>query len=74
MVPIACRHQNYFLFVVRYRSRLVERLGVVGFPGSMGIKELKVNGSSWCTIFLGTDDHPMALCDWFANGDGFQDS
>ena len=46
-------------------------LGVVGFPSCVGVRGLKIDGSSRFTILLGTDDHPVAPCDWLTNGHGF---
>lgn len=40
---------------------------MVGFSGGMGVEGLEVNRSSWCAIFLSTDDHPMAPGDWFSD-------
>ena len=50
------------------------RLGVVCFPGGMNVEWLEIDGSSWCGILLGTDNHSVAPCDRFSNGYGFQHS
>ena len=64
-----------FLFATRYGACLVEgALGVVGFPCSVNIQGLEVNGASRLAIFLGTDHHAVAPGERLSNGDRFNDA
>ena len=67
------RIKHCFSCVAWNGSSLMEwRLGVVGFPGRVGIQGLEIDRASKGAVFLCTSDHPVTPGDGFAHGDWFQ--